>query len=366
MSRLNYVDTPAALDESIAIFDTAPSLNVDTEFLRERTYFAQLCLVQVGIADTAWLFDPQRLDLAPLWDLLDTKLLVFHAARQDLEIFGQTAAHLPSSVMDTQIMAGLAGFAPQIGYASLVEKLTGVQLDKSKTRTDWSRRPLDDDELAYAAADVTHLGTIYQQLTDTLTDLGRLDWAREDSGALLKPSLYDNDATLAWQRVKGLSRLPPKARAVAVALAEWREETAVARNLPRQWVLKDAEVLALADSYVRGDQDLAGFDNRSSERRHRKTVQSYLAGRADSMPEVPEPRERPDAKTRDDVKRLSRRVNAIAEELGIEAEVLVSMRELRAVVAGENGGRLFSGWRGDVVGAAVREEIDRLAIDVAG
>ena len=362
MSAGITVTTSAALEHACDSMTAGTELHVDTEFVRERTYFARLCLIQIRSGDSTWLVDPLAIDsLDALWQVFDSMPLVFHAARQDLEILQQTAGRLPATVLDTQVMAALAGYAPQIGYAGLVKTLLDIDVDKSKTRTDWSRRPLDDEELAYAAADVAYLGELRHRLADELDGHGRLAWAEEDSRALLAPDLYDNDLDAAWQRVKGIGRLQPKQRSVAMLLARWREQKAIERNLPRQWILRDSEILAIAATYGFDGRPPAGFEDKATERRHARAIDQFLMDNKDALPPPPPTRERPDAAERDLARYLGSVVAGIAGELGMEAEVLASMREVRAAAAGERDLKMLSGWRRGVVGEAVLKELDSAA-----
>ncbi|MEM1262278.1 MAG: HRDC domain-containing protein [Pseudomonadota bacterium] len=351
---MHVVNTATELADVCARLTACTELSIDTEFVRERTFFAKLCLLQIGTADGIWLIDPLAIDdLEPLWAMLATTPLVLHAGRQDLEVSWQASGRLPSTVLDTQVMAGLAGYAPQIGYAALVKTLLDIELDKSKTRTDWSRRPLDADELAYAAADVAHLGDIRALLDEKLASLGRQTWAREDTLSLLEPALYNTDTSEAWRRVKGLSRLAPSARRSAMALARWREQTAVEKNLPRQWVLRDSELLAIAERYRFDGRAPQGFENAATERRYARKIQRFLDENRDTLPEPAPPSPRPDPTERELVKRLGKAVAARAAELGVEPEVLAPMRELRSSAKGERDLRVFSGWRRRVVGDAL-------------
>ncbi|MEM8982623.1 MAG: hypothetical protein AAGC71_06330 [Pseudomonadota bacterium] len=355
---MHFVDTTAALADVCANLAGSDRLSVDTEFVRERTFFAKLCLLQVATPDGIWLIDPLAIDdLEPLWALIGTTTLVLHAGRQDLEVCWQASGRLPKAVLDTQVMAGLAGFAPQIGYAALVKTLLDIDLDKSKTRTDWSRRPLDADELAYAAADVEHLGDIRQRLDDQLAGLGRQTWALEDTQSLLEPRLYKVDTTLAWQRVKGLSRLAPTARRAAMAMASWREQMAIDKNLPRQWVVRDTELLAIAERYQFDGRPLKGFENAATERRYARKLQRFLDENRNSLPEAVPPSARPDPAERDLVKQLGKSVASTATAMNVEPEVLAPMRELRAAARGERDLRVFSGWRRGVVGDSLLAEL---------
>ena len=227
----------------------ASRLAVDTEFMRESTYRAQLCLVQIASDTDCYLVDPLAgLDLAPLFATLADRARpkILHAARQDLEVLLQTGGFVPAPVFDTQVAAALLGLPPQAGYAELVARQLGHSIDKGQTRTDWSRRPLSAAQLAYAADDVHHLLQLHTELAMALEARGRSAWHAEECAALENPALYRTEPGDAWRRFKGLGRLRPPEQSVARALAAWREERAIASDKPRGWILTDEAVLALA------------------------------------------------------------------------------------------------------------------------
>ena len=244
-------DTPslAALCARLA---TEPFVTIDTEFIRERTYWPELCVVQLGGSGDVAVIDAQAegMDLAPLGELLANKnvVKVFHAARQDVEIFLLMFDATPTPIFDTQIAAMVGGFGDQVGYDALVSALTGTQIDKSHRFSDWSARPLSASQLAYAAADVTHLRIVYEKLLERLTREGRTDWVQEEMAALTEPALYRADPEAMWLRLK----LRPNSRRQAGllrAIAAWREREAQRLNIPRGRLLKDEaipEIAALA------------------------------------------------------------------------------------------------------------------------
>ncbi len=347
MLTVSYIDD----DSSLTSFCAAPatSLMVDTEFLREKTYFPKLCLVQVATEHAIALIDPLAgIDLEPLWARFDDTELVLHAARQDLEVLSGAAGRLPARIFDTQIAAGLAGLPPQIGYAGLVREVAGIELDKSHTRTNWSRRPLGAGELDYAADDVRYLASVHGHLSARLTELGRLDWAREDSQALLAGELYAPSGDDAWRRVKGITRLDGRAFGRAAALAAWREQRAVARNLPRQWILKDGDLLGLASARDPSERVRDCLSRRS---RDAAQVLRVLADSGDGPP--PPTSSWPSPEERELARELARRVRDTAAALGLEPEVLAPQKELRALAAGRRDTRVFSGWRRDIVAEAL-------------
>jgi ribonuclease D len=255
-----YIDTDTALREHCAHWRQRPWLAVDTEFVRVDTYYPILCLVQISDGERAGCIDvPALSDPAPLWDLLvePRVIKVLHAASQDYEIFVQHAGRCPAPLFDTQTAATLLGIGDQIGYAGLIEKMLGIAVDKSLSRTDWSKRPLSDAALAYAAADVEHLAEIFPRLRQQLAEAGRLSWLAEDCARACDPAPYVTRPEDAWRRLKGLPRLPPAAQAIAARLAEWREREAQARNRPRKWILEDDPIYRIAE---RQPVDLAALE----------------------------------------------------------------------------------------------------------
>lgn len=249
MSLPLLIETPAQLADLAGRLTHAEWLAVDTEFVRVDTYFPRLCLVQVSdgthtaCVDMLAIAEPE-----PLLALLrDGKILkVLHAASQDLEILLQLKGRVPAPIFDTQIAATLLGIGDQIGYAGLVEKRLGVAVDKSLARTDWARRPIVPEALAYAADDVRHLAQLYPALRAELEARGRLAWLDEDCARLVNPALYETHPEDAWRRLKGIARLAPAEQAVAARLAAWRETEAIARNRPRKWILDDPPIYQLA------------------------------------------------------------------------------------------------------------------------
>ena len=226
-------------------------VTVDTEFMRETTYWSKLCLVQLAGPDEAACIDPLApgMDLTPFYALLaDSKILkVFHAGRQDLEIFFNATGKIPTPIFDTQVAAMVCGFGDQVGYEALAAKLAGATLDKSQRFTDWSLRPLTDRQTTYALADVTHLRKAYTALSKMLAETARTSWLEEEMATLTDPATYRNDADQAWRRIKARTRAP-RMLAILQALAAWRERMAQSLDMPRQRVAKDNALLELAAS----------------------------------------------------------------------------------------------------------------------
>ena len=331
MSDILFIDTQDSLLQFLATCQAGERLAVDTEFLRERTYHARLCLVQLAAGGRIACIDPLAgLDLEPLWQSFDRAELTLHAARQDLEVLLGTAGRLPARIFDTQVAAALCGYPAQIGYASLVRELLGIDLGKHHTRTDWSRRPL----------------------SARLAELGRLDWAVADSNELLQPALYDPAPEMAWQRLKGLARMDERSAAAAAALAVWREREALRADRPRQWILKDAALIALAQSRPSSRQALADTQGVPAGLARRAGDQLLqVIGRAGPSPVLA--RGAPSAAEKALVAEMSGVVRGKAEELGIEPELIASRKDLRRAAGGGNGLRALSGWRGELVGEAL-------------
>ena len=355
LADFRFIATQQALESLCDELGDVTCIGLDTEFERSRTFFAELCLVQIAAPGVLACIDPFAVDsLAPLTALLADRsaTVQLHAARQDLEVIYQLDGRLPAPLLDTQVAAGLAGYADNIGYADLVQQLLGITLDKSQTRTDWRQRPLSPAQLDYAVADVLHLAPCAQILEEKLEGLGRTAWLKEDCHALLSTDGFRQAPETAWQRLRGLPNLVPAAQARAVALAAWRETTAQDRNLPRGWVLKDEELLTLAATPPASARDLAiQFASNGNVRRHAETIVDALHAPA----RIAEPRavRRLTAAGRMELKRLSACAQAIAQGLGLAPSILITRRELETLVCAEKPPRLRDGWRGPVLAELV-------------
>ncbi|MFC1673470.1 ribonuclease D [Pseudomonadota bacterium] len=236
-----------------------PFVTVDTEFMRENTYYPLLCLVQVAGPDDAAAIDALApgLDLAPLFDLMDAPetLKVFHAARQDLEIFYHLTGRVPAPLFDSQVAAMVCGFGDQVGYENLIAKLTRARIDKSSRFTDWSRRPLSDKQINYALSDVTHLRDAYRKLAVELEQNGRESWLEAEMGVLTSPATYQADPMLAHRRIK--ARNPkPRVQVILQEVAAWREREAQRRDVPRNRVIRDDAILEIAHHAPKNPNDL--------------------------------------------------------------------------------------------------------------
>jgi ribonuclease D len=341
-----------------------PYVTVDTEFLRERTYYSKLCLVQLaypGEGDAnAVLVDPlvEGLSLAPLYELFRDHgvVKVFHAARQDLEIFHVDAGIIPEPLFDTQVAAMVCGFGEQVGYETLVRKVAKASLDKSSRFTDWSRRPLTEAQKKYALADVTHLRVIYEELERQITRSGRRKWVAEEMSVLQDPATYRVDPAEAWKRIKTRTS-SGKFLAVVRELARFREAHAQARNIPRNRVFKDDALVELASTKPQSDKDLSRSRLLLREARRGDIAAGILAAVKAGLETPPEEMPRPDP-TREKLQvnpaladMLRVLLKARAEGEGVAQKLIASSADLDALAAGDRDVPALKGWRKEVFGA---------------
>lgn len=339
-------------------------LAIDTEFLRERTYYPKLCLVQIADPDEIGLVDVLAFDeLDALAGLLDDPdvLKVFHSAEQDLEVLHHTFGHIPAPLFDSQVAAPLAGFVDQMGYARLMAALLGVELAKAHTRTDWTARPLPAGALDYAADDVRYLAVAYQMLHEQLAANGRFDWLREDFAQMAAPGRYDVDPRTAWRRLKNWHRLPPAEQQILAELAEWRETEAMAVDRPRRWILSDDALVALARQQPADQSTLnnvQGLPHKTAARHADALLACIAAGQRRPAEVLAAHGGPPDGPTRRLIKTGMDRLAERAEALGVAASAIASRHEVAALVHGERDGRLLNGWRRELAGADVLAAIE--------
>ncbi len=350
MPDFTLVDEP---DRIASWLERQPRIGVDTEFMRERTYFSRLCLIQIASARDIYCVDPMaERDISNFWDSFCARKWVLHSGRQDVEVIYQTAERMPASIFDTQIAAGLLGYQPQIGYGNLIKELFGVSLPKTHTRANWAARPLPDAYLEYAAEDVEYLLPTYEALAERLDEKGRLAWAESDSAALLDPSLYEIDPASAVFRLNGATRLRGRRRAAAARLAEWREAEAVRRDLPRQWVLRDSVLIDIAMRAPAALDELSKIADMPAKvvQRAGKEILAAVA-RSSGDEHDYRPPELPDEARRNVLRQMQKIVAECAAGLDVAAETIASKKELSAILAGSDGdARVFSGWRRELVG----------------
>ena len=351
----HLIQTPGELAAQIERWRSAPWLAVDTEFVREETFYANLCLIQVSDGGMPVCVDTLSLDPAPLFAFLfePRAVKVFHSAGQDLELFVQRGGDCPHPLFDTQVAAALLGHGEQLGYAALVERRLGVAVDKSLSRTDWSRRPLSDAALAYAADDVRHLAVIYPALREELVARGRLPWLEAECERLGDARRDRTDPAGAWRGVRGLSRLAPEAQRLAARLASWREEEAIRRNRPRRWIVDDIAICQLATRRPGTLAELAQIEGVSARRIERSGEALLALLREpvdDAAPLVTEGRESAAQKQKTQLLLEALRNRALQEQV---APTLVATRSdierlVREGPAAEIP--LLNGWRRQLLG----------------
>lgn len=353
-----FVDSEAGLTELCDRLRGQPVLALDTEFLREKTYRAQLCLLQVAAEGVIACVDPLVLDnLDPLLDIIyDPNVIkVMHSARQDMEIFFDLRGDLPKPLFDSQVAATLLGFGEQVGYANLVKGMLGIELDKMHTRTDWTQRPLDEAQLTYAADDVRYLFKIYHQQVEALKSKGRLGWLQEDFDELTNINTYSPPEETLWKRVKGRQKLKGVQLAVLSELSVWREDQAKKINRPRRWVLKD-DVMVDISRFAPGDktglEKIRGLENKIIQN-HGDALLTAIKQGQDS------PKENWPKKT--EGKRLTPAQDALVDVLvavlrarGAEHEVspalLANRKELEGLILGKMDSPVLHGWRAELAG----------------
>ena len=357
-TNIQYIDTPSSLDAFCKQISTADWIALDTEFLREKTYYPKLCLLQIATPDTVACIDPIALDdLSPVLEVIFDEGItkVMHSGRQDMEIFFNIHGKPPSPVFDTQIAALLLGYADQIGYANLVKEMLGIELDKLHTRADWSLRPLSADQLKYAADDVVYLADIYRKMTAQLTEMGRLAWLAEDFERLASPDLYGNPPDHAWLKVKGGNRLKGASLSVLQALAKWRETTAQRKDRPKGWILRDDALVDIA-RHRPVSMDALGKIRGLSEGLVRNSGKALVELVRDAAGGQPAPfpdtgkriKPTPDQNALVDV--MMALVRMSGEQNDLNPAVLASRKQLEQLVRGETDINVMQGWRKKFVG----------------
>lgn len=356
----------AALAAAAARLAAAPRLALDTEFMRERTYYAELAFLQLADAEDVALIDPlAAIDRALLARLLAVpgQVKVLHAARQDIEVLLPVTAAPLAPVLDTQLAAALLGFAPQVGYGDLIASELGIALDKSQARTDWTRRPLSPAQLSYAADDVRWLLRLAARLEERLAARGRLAWFHEDTALLADPGLYRLDPVDAWQRFKAIETLPPREQLRLRALAAWREARAMRRNLPRGWVLSDEAARAIARLGPASIAALKGLDVMppgAADKLGAELLAALADADAQPLDGIAQRNDgRPAPAERERTRRLGERIRQAAAALGIAPEVLATQRDLRRIARGEAVATVLRGWRLAEFGPVLEDELRR-------
>ena len=374
---MTTITTTAELQGFCDRIADAPFVAVDTEFMRETTYWPKLCLVQVAAPGLAAAIDPlaEGLDLAPLLAILANPKIekVFHAARQDVEIFNNLGV-MPKPLFDTQIAGMAAGFGEQIAYDALVRQMLKIDLDKSSRFTDWARRPLSDAQLSYALADVTHLAELYPILRERLERSGRLAWVMEEMGQLVDPALYDSEPENAWRRLKPRKHAP-KYLAVLRGVAAWRERTAQTRDQPRGRILKDDaidEIANQAPTDVDGLNRLRsvpkGFSGSRFGPELIEAVRAALADPEGYAPAIERNHAAPAPASGAIVELLKVLLKARAEDAGVASKLIATVSDLEKIAGDDNADTpALQGWRRDAFGEdALRLKRGELALVLDG
>ncbi len=367
------ITTQSDLESFCRRLSQGPFFTLDTEFLRDKTYYPKLCLVQVCTPDgDAAAIDPlgaqaqdAALDWQPFFDLLaDPGIVkVLHAARQDLEIFYQMTGRVPAPIFDTQVAAMVLGYGDQIGYEALVRDIAGAKLDKAVQFTDWSRRPLTPRLLDYAIGDVTHLVKIYEEFSARLDAQGRTQWVREEEAVLCAPDTYENPLDAAWKRIKIRSD-KPKVLAVLKELAAWRERQAQERDVPRSRVLKDETLVDIAVHAPQTAQKLSEMRGVGKDYAFGRggmaileAVKTALEAPKSAWPAPPPRRRTIPPEKMAALELLKTLLRIVAAEAGVAARLIAGPDDLEALVLGapDEDIRAMQGWRGDLFGQSARD-----------
>lgn len=331
---------------------------VDTEFVRDKTFYPRLCLIQIASPSVIACIDPIALsDLSALRPIFTSPgiIKIFHAARQDLEVLNLDIGVIPNPIFDTQIAATLLGLGEQIGYGNLVKKYLNINLSKQHARADWEQRPLSAEQLAYAADDVRYLVELYPLMLEDLDKHGRRDWLKDDFSALTDPSLYETDVSELWQRISGNQKLRRKQLAVLQELCVWREQTAKNKDKPRKWILADNSMIAIATQMPASTGQLSKIRglNKAIVDTHGDAITAAV-NTALSRPEEQWPtakkRRQLDKNQEATIDALMAIAKLKAQEHSISVGAIVNRNELEKLVLGETNLPIQSGWRYSLIG----------------
>ncbi len=356
-----FIDDNSSLVEFCELINNEKALALDTEFIREKSYYPKVCLIQIAAGNHIACIDPLKLEnLEPLLDLLydNSKTKILHAARQDLEIFYQLRNALPQPVFDTQIAATLLGFNDQVGYANLIQKLLGIQLDKDQARTDWAQRPLNKKQIIYAANDVRYLLQAYPIIIDKLSSQDRIDWLNSDFAELVDNKLYEIEPDTVWRRVSGNTRLKPRQLVILQALAAWREHTAIKHDRPRRWILADDILISLAQQTPQNLlqlEKIRGIKSNTVDKFGDTIVQTILD--AKTIPEEQWPRLPNRQRSSPQQEALLDLCMAYLKQLALENNlspgILCNRKDMEKLVTGDHDIAIMQGWRKQLIGLPV-------------
>ena len=353
-----YIDSDNELRRFCADIASARYCAIDTEFIRESTYYAELALIQIGTGEQFACIDPLTIeDFSPFTDLLQNPelLKLFHSCSQDLEILYQKFGAVPTPVFDTQVAAGVLGYNHQISYADLVQQVCGVTLEKKHTRANWMRRPLSSDELDYAMDDVRYLLAVYEYLDQQLHENRRYGWVEKDMRALTNPEKYEVDMSQLWKRLKGVQKLKGEKLQIASDLCRWREQLAQRQNRPRRWIAKDDTLIEIARQKPASMEELASIPelNDKTARRHGADLLKIVA-EAEQVDPASWPRH-------DKIISMSMQQQAlgdclmalcrvIADENDIALATLALRKDIDNLILNRKSSRLTQGWRFTMAG----------------
>lgn len=355
---IQYINRPEQLPALCEQILQEPWIALDTEFLREKTYYPKFCLLQIAAPGWVACVDPLAIaDLTPLLDAIYNPNItkVLHSCRQDLEIFFQITGKIPGPIFDTQIAAPLLGFQENPGYAMLVSSFLNINLSKAHTRADWTERPLSQDQIQYAADDVIYLCKIYTIMCEQLEKLGRLNWLESDFALLNNPELYQLSPENAWLKIRGKNKLTGRQLSILQALSEWRERTAQTENKPRNWLFPDDMLLELGKLQPVTTSDLAKIRNinERSVNRYGKVICELIDAARQRPPKPLREKDGSGKKTQQheailDV--LSAIVRIRAEENSLNPVILATRKDLEQLLFAEEDCLLLQGWRFNMAG----------------
>jgi len=339
-------------------------IGVDTEFMRERTYYPEPCLMQLsGDAGIACVDIVVIKDLAPLKEaLMRTDIVkLMHSCSQDLEIFHLLFDEIPPSIFDTQVAAAFIGKGDQLSYAALVEDICQVKLNKAHTRARWCNRPLSAEEIFYAEDDVRYLPAMFEFLSAELANLGRRAWFDDDMKGISNTTVFAINKDNAWQRMNALRRMSGRQLAVAKALAAWREALAQSRDKPRSWILADKVLIRIANTLPESKDELASIEDVSDglvKHRGDRLLTIIRQSAEHDEPDQPTGPGRPDTREKSLKKELVKKLDAEAEKQGLPASLLATRKDLSTMIQGDRDLAVLNGWRKDVVGKALLDFLE--------
>ena len=366
----NILETEDSINNFVSMISSTNTIGLDTEFVRIRTYYPKLCLVQISSnLGTGCIDCLQGNNLKKVWQLIfnPKRLKIVHSARQDLEILFLIKNQIPENIFDTQIGAALLGYPPQVGIKQLLKDELNIVISKTETRSDWSKRPLDLKQIEYALEDVNHLLNLHNSLEKKLKEKERYRWAMEDSSRILtnEKELFNPDS--AWKRIPGIKNLKNKNQYLAVKLATWREKTAIQMDLPRQWLLSDKSLIETAKKELVSLTRLEsiGIKNRYLKKSQLKQISKLVQQHKENIEGVGKlkPKFNKNYKIHSDpylLEKLSKIISVKAKELNIFPEVLAGKKDLLALSQKNSDSKLLTGWRNKAIGAELNSLLKNL------